>query len=67
MANPNYSKTSPRPTGGKGSPPATGMRGTSGASVNEKTASWPGLPGKTGPDRSAGVKKLKCHPKQEGL
>lgn len=37
------------------------------ASVNEKTANWPGLPGKTGPDRSAGVRKLKTHAMSKGL
>ena len=37
------------------------------AVVNERTADWPGLPGKTGPDRSAGVKKLKIHPMSRGL
>ncbi len=36
-------------------------------SVNERTASWPGLPGKTGPNRSAGVTKAKIHPKSEGI
>ncbi len=35
--------------------------------VNEKTAAWPGVPGKTGPTRSAGVAKVKTHPKSEGL
>lgn len=34
---------------------------------NEKTAAWPGLPGKRGPDRSAGVKRVKAHPKSEGI
>ncbi len=37
------------------------------ANVNERTANWPGLPGKTGPERSAGVKKLKIHPTSQGL
>ncbi len=37
------------------------------ATVNERTANWPGLPGKSGPDRSAGVKKLKIHPASQGL
>ena len=38
------------------------------ASVNERTASWPGLPASTQPrDRSAGVKKLKTHPMSKGL
>ena len=36
-------------------------------SVNERTANWPGLPGPPGPDRSAGVKKLKIHPMSKGL
>ena len=35
--------------------------------VTEKTANWPGLPGKTGPNRSAGVKKVKSSPKSEGI
>jgi hypothetical protein len=35
--------------------------------VTEKTASWPGLPGKSGPNRSAGVTKLKIHARSEGL
>ncbi len=35
--------------------------------VNERTANWPGLPGKSGPNRSAGVKKVKIHAKSEGL
>ncbi len=37
------------------------------AVVNESTANWAGLPGKAGPDRSAGVKKLKVHPVSKGL
>ena len=33
-----------------------------------KTANWPGLPGPSqSKDRSGGVKKLKVHPKSEGL
>lgn len=36
-------------------------------SVNESTANWQGLPGKSGPNRSASVKKLKIHPKSMGL
>ena len=31
------------------------------------TANWPGLAGKSGPNRSAGVKKLKIHATSEGL
>ncbi len=49
--------------GNKYSPPTGSMS----SSLNEKTAAWPGLPGKSGPDRSNGVKKLKTHPKSEGL
>lgn len=41
--------------------------GAPAAKVNERTANWPGLPGKTGPNRSAGVKKLKIHPFSKGL
>ena len=33
----------------------------------EKSANWPGLPGKAGPDRSAGVKKVRTHPKSIGV
>lgn len=33
------------------------------AKVVEKTAAWPGLPGKGGPNRSAGVKKARVYPK----
>lgn len=39
--------------GAKYQPPGTGSRG----SVKEKTPKWPGLPGKGGPDRSAGVSR----------
>ena len=66
MSNPLYNKaSSPRPTGGKKPGPdrKAGGRG----SVTEKTASWPGLPGKAGPNRSAGTPKAKVYPKSEGL
>ena len=33
----------------------------------EKTAAWAGLPGKTGPNRSAGVKRARIYPKSEGV
>lgn len=42
-------------------------KGGPNAEVVEKTANWPGLPGKTGPNRSAGVKRIRQHPKSEGL
>lgn len=53
MPNPNYSKMTSAGKGAlnkaMGSPPSEAM--------NEKTANWPGLPGKGSPDRSAGVKQ----------
>jgi hypothetical protein len=34
----------------------------------ERTANWPGLPGKTQPGgRGGGVKKCKCYPSSEGI
>ena len=37
-------------------------------SVSEgKGVNWPGLPGKAGPNRSAGVKKVKTHHKSKGI
>ena len=44
-----------------------GQRGPDRKKVTERTAAWPGLPGKAGPDRSAGVTKVKIHPKSEGI
>lgn len=44
----------------------TGAKGTKG-SMPEKTAEWGGLPGKSGPDRSNGVKKCKCYPVSKGI
>ncbi len=37
------------------------------STIREATASWGGLMGKAGPNRSGGVKKLKEHPKSEGI
>ncbi len=37
------------------------------AVVDEFVANWPGLPGKAGPDRSAGTSRVKVHPKRIGL
>lgn len=52
--------------GGQGpSPQASGSSPK--LSMPEKTANWGGLPGKTGPNRSGGVKKLKVYPKSEGI
>ena len=36
-------------------------------SMPEKTANWSGPPGKTGPDRSGGVKKAKAYAKAAGI
>ena len=47
--------------------PARG-HATSSASLNMKNKSYPGLPGKGGPNRSAGFgKPLKQHPQDKGL
>ena len=35
--------------------------------INERTANWPGLAGKSGPNRSAGVRKLKTQATSQGL
>lgn len=48
----------------EGSP--TGFVGSKG-SMPEKTVSYPDLPGKSGPDRSNGVKKCKCYPVSKGI
>lgn len=45
----------------------TGVVGPKSDTVNESTANWPGLPGKTGPNRSAGVEKVKTHAKSDGI
>lgn len=65
MANPRFSKTAPsRGTDGKAKQPGGG---TSKAEMPMKTAAWPGLPGKSGPNRSNGVPKIKAYPKSEGI
>ncbi len=53
---------------GTGSPPPTGVRGPQAKALNKKTASWPGLPGKTQPkNRLGGTKKIVEHPHSEGI
>lgn len=47
-------------------PPSLSTPGSKGK-VKEKAIKWPGVPGKTGPNRSAGVKRAKIHPTSEGL
>jgi hypothetical protein len=32
-----------------------------------RTMNWPGVPGRTGKDRSAGVKRVKGHAASEGI
>lgn len=45
----------------------TGVRGPKSDTVNESTVNWPSIPGKSGPDRSAGVEKVKTSAKSEGI
>lgn len=52
---------------GGAKPPPTGPRAEGKAPFKEKTAAWPGLPGKSGPNRSAGVKRAKVYPSSQGL
>ncbi len=65
MANPDAGNTDSQ----LGNKPPTFKRKAGGKppKLTLKTANWPGLPGKSGPDRSAGVKKLKIHPASQGL
>ena len=68
MPNTDYSDLKSDRKGRHGSPPdLAGNRGSK-ATVNEKPA-YPSAKnvGKTGPDRSAGVKRVKQHPKDIGL
>lgn len=68
MAGPFFTEFPERKSGRSGSTPVTGKRGAKSASMKEKTANWPGTPGKTQPrDRSGGVRKLRAHPKSEGI
>jgi len=65
MPNPDFSENfNSRKDSSKGH-----KENTSGSmgSIKEKTASWGKLPGKTGPNRSAGVTKLKTYAKSEGV
>ncbi len=65
MANPDFSDLGSNL--GNTPPKFKRRAGAPAAKVNERTVNWPGLPGKTGPNRSAGVKKLKIHPQSRGL
>jgi len=66
MANRRHNKqVAPSQSGGGHS---VNHRGPSTQPMPERTARWPGLPGKTQPrDRGGGVKKCKCHPSSEGI
>ena len=68
MTNPNFSehRESKSRAGGPKPPSPGSPKGVKG-SLNERTANYPDVPGKTGPDRSAGVKKVKTHPQSKGL
>jgi len=45
----------------------TGRKGPKMDKMKESVPNWGGLPGKEGPERSNGVKKLNIHPQQKGL
>ena len=68
MANPRYSDVAPKREGkdpAKGSPDKACKPAC--ADMTMKTANWPGLPGKSGPNRSNGVPKAKAYPKSDGI
>lgn len=58
-------RTIKEPSSGQGVKPLP--RGSKSTSMPERTANWPGTPGKSGPNRSAGVTKVKQFPKSSGL
>jgi hypothetical protein len=66
MAN-KYVGTGEMPKGGGRSPQP--MPGKPGSMPFKEKPGFPsaGVPGKTGPERSAGVPKIKQHPKEVGL
>ncbi|MCP4900116.1 MAG: hypothetical protein GY906_24360 [bacterium] len=65
MANPDSGNTD----SGLGNKPPSFKRKPSAKQppFNVRTANWGGLPGKTGPNRSAGIPKVKIHATSEGL
>lgn len=68
MSNPDFSEIESRKVlGNAAKPPPTGVRSKDRGTVMEKVANWGGLPGKTGPDRSDGTKKVKAHPVTKGI
>jgi len=67
MPNPNFSEfAKDKARAGGKSPPKEKSPGGKG-SMNVKTAGWGGLPGKSGPNRSAGVSRAKTYAKSSGL
>ncbi len=69
MANNRYNKqiqtVSEKPSGGQGVKPLKGSPQPS--SLNMSLPTWGGLPGKSGPDRSAGVTKKTGYAQNKGL
>ena len=67
MANKDFSDVANHGAGQGKALPARGPS-TASASLNMKNKSYPGLPGKSGPNRRAGFgKPLKQHPQDKGL
>ena len=69
MANKHFNRTDLMPTGGGAPPLKRGPKEKSFSPDPEKTAAWAGVPGPTQPGTrdKAGTKKLKIHPKSEGI
>ena len=67
MPNPEFSDLQSDIKGRAASPPSTGVRGPTKDMSNVKPGPAGGLPGKSGPSRSAGVTKAKTFPKSEGI
>lgn len=67
MPNPNFNKQVPQ----QKPAPSSGVKplpsGSPDLSMPMRTASWPGLPGKAGPDRSNGVPEEKVYAMAQGL
>ena len=67
MSNPRYSDTAPSRGEDKPVGPMDKAARAPSAAVSIKTANWPSLPGKAGPNRSNGVAKASAHAKSEGV
>lgn len=71
MPNPHYNNMHGANRKGVGGHSNKAPGAKSGASMPEKTAAWPGLPGKSGPNRSGGTPKSgplgPFHVKGEGI